>query len=45
MGQNPTRLDREKIGEVVQEIVNKSKHTKNNQFGSRIFRDDQFLCI
>ena len=31
MGQNSARLDREKIGQVGEEITNKSKDVKSNQ--------------
>lgn len=41
-GTNSTRLDCEKIGEMVVETTKKGKHTKNNQFESRSFIDDRY---
>ena len=45
MGQNSARLDRDKMREKGEETNNKSQHTKNNQSGSRSFRDDRYPCI
>ena len=45
MGRNSTSLDCEKMGEVREEITNKSKHTKKNQFGLNNFREDRYSCI
>ena len=44
MGQNSTRLDCGKIGDVEEKAMNKRKHTKNNKFGSRSFREDRNAC-
>ena len=46
MGQNSARLDREKMGEMGEDATKKkNEHAKNNQFGSRSFRDDIYPCI
>ena len=43
MGKSSAGLDGEKMGELKEETTNKGKHTKNNQFWSRNFRDDIYV--
>ena len=51
MVENSTRLTSEKMGEVGKKTTNKSKHTKNNQFGqevldkidTHVFRNESLL--
>ena len=42
MGRSPTRLYREKLWEMSEKPTNKSKHSQNNQFWSRSFRDERY---